>query len=248
MDGGPRARPHPTFQTAIPATGLILLLFGTITTPVDPPFSLGCQIVGLATVLALVPALLPVALPLLLRLGAETGSPPLLAAGLVGLALAAIAVPLRLLTAERGAVFGQMALAAAAIGLGSAEGSFAALILLILLTLSDAAARLSDPARPVALLALAGLPPLGTFAGLALALPEIARHEPLLLLVCLPGIALPAWWLIRGATIRRRIVQPALGWLPIGAVLLIGLLTPAPLTLWLRSALPPAAITAGPAP
>jgi hypothetical protein len=199
--GATMLRGGPGNGGAIVATGLVLLLFGTITAPLDPLLGLGCQVIGLGALLTLVPALLPVALPLLLRPGTETAGPLLLAAGLAGLALAAIAA--RTLTAERGAVLGQIGLAAAAIGLGTQDSAFAALILLVLLTLSDAATRLSDRARPVALLGLAGIPPLGTFAGLALVLPAIAAHASWMLLICLPAIALFGWRLIRQASTRR---------------------------------------------
>ena len=229
----------------IAPAGLLLAVFGTIAAPLHPLLGLGCQVIGLAILLTLVPALLPVALPLLLRLGTEAGAPLILAAGLAGLVLSTLP---RALTAERGAVLGQIGLAAAAIGLGNAEGAFAALILLILLTLTDTAARLTDRTHPLALLGLAGLPPLGTFAGLALVLPAIAGHAPWLLLICLPCLATSGWRLIRRATNRRAgpWTLRALGWLPIAAVLILGLLMPAPLALWLRAALPPPALTTGP--
>lgn len=239
---------------ALVAAGLVLLLFGTITAPLDPLLGLGCQVIGLGALLTLLPALLPVALPLLLRPGTEADGPLLLATGLAGLILTGLAA--RTLTAERGAVIGQVGLAAAAIGLGTRDGAFAALILLLLLTLSDAAARLPDRARPVALLGLAGVPPLGTFAGLALVLPAIAAHASWMLLICLPAIALSGWRLIRQASTRQAangrhetgaVFAPALGWLPIATALAIGLLMPAPLATWLRSALPPAPVTHYPA-
>lgn len=273
---------------ALVAAGLVLLLFGTITAPLDPLLGSGCQVIGLGALLTLLPALLPVALPLLLRPGTEADG-LLLAAGLAGLILTGLAA--RTLTAERGAVIGQVGLAAAAIGLGTQDGAFAALILLLLLTLSDAAARLPDRARPVALLGLAGVPPLGTFAGLALVLPAIAAHASWMLLICLPAIAQFGWRLIRQASTRRAatghkvalgktaegqapgdgpeggrapdaecspapigrreagpVFAPALGWLPIAAALAIGLLMPAPVATWLRSALPPAPVTHQPAP
>lgn len=246
LDARPTASLGGNRGMGIAPAGLLLAVFGTIAAPLDLLLGLGCQVIGLAILLTLVPALLPVALPLLLRLGTEAGAPLLLAAGLAGLVLSTIP---RSLTAERGAVLGQIGLAAAAIGLGNAEGAFAALILLILLTLTDAASRLTDRTHPLALLGLAGLPPLGTFAGLALVLPAIAGHAPWLLLICLPCLATSGWRLIRRATNRRAgpWTLRALGWLPIAAVLILGLLMPAPLALWLRAALPPPALTEGPA-
>ena len=238
---------------AILAASMLLVLFGVLTAGLDPMLAGGCRIIGLAAILVLVPALLPVSLLLLLSLTGPqaSGLPPadtlatmLLAAGVAGLLACAMLPALRLLPAKRTMVLAQIALAATAVGLG--DGVFGAVILLVLLTLSDAAARVapgSGPERPITLLALAGMPPFGTFAGLALVLPLMAQRSPWLLLACLPGLALPAWPLIRQAAhrLRRHLpatpssITPSLAWLPLVLALILGFLLPDSLTAALRA-------------
>ena len=256
--GLPRDQGLVLRNPAILAASMLLVLFGVLTAGLEPMLAGGCRIIGLAAILVLVPALLPVSLLLLLRLAGPqaSGLPPadtlatmLLAAGVAGL-LACSALPLlRLLPAQRTMVLAQIALAAAAIGLG--DGVFGAVILLVLLTLSDAAARVaplsgpvgSNPGGPITLLALAGVPPFGTFAGLALVLPLMAQRSPWLLLACLPGLALPAWPLIRQAAHRLRrhrpatpsSITPSLAWLPLVLTLILGFLLPDSLTAALRA-------------
>ncbi len=163
--------------------GLLLL---TLAPSVPGYFSV---FAGFTAIAAIVPDLAPVLVVLLLRLANQAPWPP--AAESLGLAIALIAL---LVCATM--VWGKSprssvtllqqshaCIAALSVCLGQSDGRFAALVLLVLVILSRAAARVTDgPAASLAIAGLAGLPPLGVFPGLVLVVLVLTGHDAWLLL------------------------------------------------------------------
>lgn len=114
------------------------------------------------------------------------------------------------------------------------DGRFAALVLLVLLTLTRSAIRV--PNQPVATLATAGLggvPPFGVFPGVALVVLALGNHAPWLLLPL--GIAMVP--ILLAALPQRAAATPAasflsidaiksVGWIPLALAALIGYFMP----------------------
>ena len=138
---------------------------------------------------------------------------------------------------------GHASIATLAICSGSPDGRFAALILLILLILSRSAARITrGPIATLAFAGLAGVPPLGVFPGLVLAVLAISGHDPWLLLP-LGLFAIPVIW----AGLPRRLPDMrsfasvrSIFWVPLLLTILAGYCMPDGLSRWLH------VMTAGP--
>jgi hypothetical protein len=224
--------------------GAGLGLFGIQLLPAAPTllayFSL---FAGFVTVAALVPDLAVVLVILILRLGNQGPWPSDVEALGIAIATMALLSCAILLISRNGSqcitllVLSQASIAALTICVGQDDSRFAALVLLILLTLSRAAARV--PVGPVATLAVAGLggiPPLGVFPGLVLVALTITAHNPWLLLPI--GVALIP---VVSASVPRRLPDfsiarklPSVGWLPLLLALAVGYLAPSGLVQWWR--------------
>jgi hypothetical protein len=220
-----------------------LALFGILLLPAESPalgfFSL---FVGFATIAVVVPDLAVVAVILILRLADQTPLPPGVATLGTCIALFALLGCAILLTnpvrSHRTTllVLCQASVAALSIFTEQADGRFGALILLVLLILTRAAARITD--GPVGTLAIAGLgsiPPLGVFPGLVLVTLAMSAHDPWLLLPL--GVALVPIML---ASLPRRLPDfsaqagiSLIAWLPLLLAVLVGYFAPNGLVHWL---------------
>ncbi len=250
---------------ALAAAGLCLTLFGVVAAGSGPPLlAAGCLLLGIAVIVALVPALLPALPVLLLRFRGEAQAGVdgtlLLAIGLgAALACAWLAV-VEPRSPRRGGwvALGHAGLGGVAVGLGSAEGTFAGAILLLLLPLAQAAVALASRDgmdRLAADAGLVGLPPLGLFPGLVMVVAAVGRQMPWLLPLVVLAIAAMGWSMVSRSMVSRSMVsrsmasplapRPAWGlfrasqaWIPIGIALLVGLALPRDVGAWLYAALP----------
>jgi hypothetical protein len=237
------ARPRRWDQAVLSGAGLGLVLFGA-TAVTAPALSLGCQLLGAAVLLVQVPALLPALLLWLARDHTSDTNALLIAAGTIGAAGCA-AMIWRHRTPRRQMPWlflGYGALAVFAIGLGTPRGGFAALMLALLLTFTQAAFRLSAAtpnARMIATAGLIGVSPLGVFPALALLIAETARTAWWLL--PLPGLTLIAlaWPTIHGLRMADRLapVRFSAPWIPLAIALAAGWLLPDAAAVWLRGLL-----------
>lgn len=235
------------------AAGLGLSLFGVMTAASGPPLlAAGCLLMGGAAVVAMAPVLVPALPVLLVRFRAEafggqagTDGSLLIAIGLVG-ALACAWLTWgepRAARRDHWAVLGVAGLGTAAVGLGSPEGVFAGVILLLLLPLAQQAVALASRDgmdRWAAGAGLVGLPPLGVFPGLMMVVFATGRQAPWLLPLMILAVVGIGWGVVSRLTPR-----PAWGrlhrssaWIPIGLALLIGLALPRDVGAWLYAALP----------
>ena len=162
--------------------GAAVTLFGVLLLAAGPLvlgyFSL---FAGSVMIAAVVPDLAVVLVILILRLGNQAAWPPAGEALCTGFALVGLGACAWLLATaprcSRVTLLGlsQSSLAALAVGTGSADGRFAALVLLVLLILTRTAVRVAD--EPVATLArggLGGILPLGVFPGVVLVVLAVA--------------------------------------------------------------------------
>jgi hypothetical protein len=131
----------------------------------------------------------------------------------------------------------QAAVALLTVSLNDADGRYAAMMLLVLLTLTRAASRFgSDPAAIIARVGLTGMSPIGVFPGLVLVILALSGHGPWLLLPL--GIALTLIILnsfparLPRFIAREQILSPA--WLPLALAVVVGFLTPASVAHWLH--------------
>ncbi len=143
------------------------------------------------------------------------------------------------LTGDRATLFllSLASIATLAICIGSPDGRFAALVLLILLILSRSAARLTrGPIATLAFAGLAGIPPLGVFPGLVLVVLAIAGHDPWLLpplgLLAIPMMlaGLPN----RMPDLRSASAFRSLFWIPLVLALVAGYGMPTGFSQWLH--------------
>lgn len=220
-----RRRPDSAV-TALAGAGI--LLFGLSLLATQPTMlAWFCLFAGIAGVAAVVPDLaVPLAI-LLLRLATQTAWPA--GAETLGLliSLAALAACAVGATRRRSLALSRLAavcVAVVALCLGTADGRFAALVLLTLLILSQAAVRTRN--EPAA--ALAGFPPLGIFPGLVLVTLAVAAHDAWLLLP-LGAAFIPILLAARPATFS---LAPSVSWLPLGFCLVAGYFAPEGLVHW----------------
>jgi hypothetical protein len=196
---------------------------------------------GFTAIAAIVPDLAAVLAILILRLANQAPWPP--GAEVLGLAIALIAllgcaVMLRGKSPRSSVPLlqqSQASIAALALCLGQADGRFAALVVLILLILTRAAARITDGiASTLAIAGLGGVPPLGVFPGVVLVvLAVIDRNVWLLLPV---GVAYAPILVASSPRSLRafspRAAIPSAGWLPLAISLLAGYCAPDGLVRW----------------
>jgi len=233
-------------------TGLVLALCGAILLSAAPAplAAVAAATLGAGSLALLAPELTVAAIAVILRLPAQPLL--LLALGMVALLVAALGLMAPRGFASRGLTAGhepgqhmlpliwlaQGGVAVFSFGLGTAAGAVAGLLQITLLALSQCAVRLAQPGgldRLAALAGLAGVPPFGVFAGLALVLEATAATTPLLLLPLSAGLAAVAWaMLTRLPAARRLCLSPA--WLPLALLLLCGFAMPAPWLAWFRLA------------
>jgi hypothetical protein len=219
-----------------------LSLFGILLLPVAPPmigwFSL---FAGFATIAAIVPDVAVVLVILILRLADQMPWPPGIESLGIGIAvIALLACALLLANPVRSRrvsllLLAQASIAALTICSGTADGRFAALVLLILLVLTRAAARITDGfAASLALAGLAGVPPLGVFPGLILVVLAWSANDPWILLPL--GVALIP--IVLAGRPRQlpdfalRLAIPSIGWLPLLLATLAGYAAPDSLVHW----------------
>jgi hypothetical protein len=231
--------------------GAGLALFGLLLLSQDPSAVAFLSLfAGYAALAAVVPDLALPLLVLLLRFADGGNWPPV--AGILGTVIAvaallgcAILLPQAAGRPHRAVLLhlGQASVTTLAIATMQPEGRYAAAVLLILLVLTRAACRAATgPAGVLALAGLAGLPPLGVFPGVVLAVLVISSHAPWVLLPLLVGLV-PM--LLAGLPPRLRF-RPlrttllSIGWLPLALALLFGFFAPADFVRWLS------ALTAGP--
>lgn len=221
--------------------GLALALAGTIAASASPPplAAVAVTMLGYGSLAVLAPELAVAAIALILRLPAP-------AYLLVMLGLAALLIAALGLATPRGrrqlalplVGLAQGGVAVFSFGLGTAAGAFAGLLQITLLALTQCALRLAQPNgwdRLAALAGLAGAPPFGLFASLALILEATAATAPLLLLPLGIGLAAIAWAVLPHLPAERRLcLSPA--WLPLALLLLCGFAMPEPWLTWFRLA------------
>ena len=219
-------------------------LFGTLILPGGPSligyFSLFLSFV---TIAAVIPDLAIVLVIMMLRLANQESWPIGVEALGIGMAMISLlACGILLINPHHPhrialLVLAQASIAALTISIGQAEGRFVALTVLILLILSRAAARAAvGPVAVLAVAGLGGLPPLGMFPGLVLAVLTISADQPWLLLPL--GAALVP---IVSASIPRRLPDfvftgrsPSIAWLPMLLAVAVGFFAPDGLVRWWR--------------
>ncbi len=237
----------PAHRLPLACIGLGLALLGCVLLPAAPLPALACRLAGYACISLLSSELAVLSLLLVLRLpvvmpGHDPASldPLLIAGGL--LALGASIAGLLWRHADRRvtvlAMLGQSGVAVFALGLDTPQARFAALVQVTLLVFTRLAAELAvaeSVPRMVALAGLAGLPPFGLFPGLALILAATAAESPPLLVPLVPGVMTLGWLMLRRLHAPVGRVRPALSWVPLALLLVLGFAMPAPLADGLRS-------------
>jgi hydrogenase-4 component F len=196
---------------------------------------------GFGVLAVLAPELTIATFSLILRLRGPQSDELLLALGLAALLIATLGLavsrgPLRRTESLAGLALAGVAVFA--IGLGTEAGDLAGLLQISFLALTQCALLLAQEGgldRLVALTGLAGVPPFGLFASLALILTGTAARLPWLLLPLGAGLAALAWSVLRQLPAERRLVlSPA--WLPLALLLIAGFAMPEPLLAWFRLA------------
>lgn len=228
-------------EAAVTFCALGLALLGMLALRLGaPPIGFLCLFLGLAVVAAALPDLAAPLVVMVLRLSTTPMWVPAADGMAAGAALGGLLL-CALLLARHGRHrlallhLAQTAVALLAVGLDQPDGRFAALVLLILLTLTRAASRFpASPATRIARAGLAGIPPLGVFPGLILVTLSLSAHAPWLLLplglALLPmvpaGLARPVG---NGGPGR-----PSLAWVPLALASGFGFFTPDALVQWLH--------------
>ncbi len=231
-------------QAVLACIGTGLALFGLLTLPgsASLPGYLGL-FAGSAMLAAMLPDLAIPLLVLILRLAHHGDWPE--AAGALGAGVALIALLVcaaRLIDSRRQTpetlLLAQASIAALAIATLQPDGRFAAVVLLVLLSLTRTASRATtEPAHVLGIAGLAGIPPLGVFPGLLLAVLAVSNRSPWLLLPL--GIGLVPT--LRAGLPRRLPAVPwrtawlSAGWLPLALAALFGFLAPAGFVRWLSA-------------
>jgi hypothetical protein len=231
--------------------GAGLGLLGLLIVPVDAsPVGFLGLFAGYAMLAAATPNLAIPLLVLVLRLADQADWPDAVGSLGTGIALAGLLTCSFLLIRRRRFVADYLLLAQvsiAAMGVASlqADGRFAAVVLLVLLSLTRTASQAAGgPAGMLAIAGLAGLPPLGVFPGLVLVVLAVCGRSPWLLVgvgaalmpVLLAGLPAPGRrWMASGPAALLSV-----GWLPLSLAALFGFFAPTELVRWLS------ALTAGP--
>jgi hypothetical protein len=236
---------HERLRSALTLTccAAAFTLFGTMASLSNPVVGALCLIMGTAMLAALVPDMAVPLMVTILRLSNAPGWPSAAAWLCDGIAiggLLACAVLIRQWAAvHRLALLhlAQAAIALLAIGLNNADGRYAAMTLLVLLTLTRAASRFgSDPAAIVARIGLSGLSPIGVFPALVLVVLAVSGQGPWLLVPLGIGLSLitPAALPARLPAFRPADQLLSAAWLPLALALMFGFFAPDPFAHWLR--------------
>lgn len=234
----------PLRRMRMAALGLGFTLFGSLTLPAAPLPAMAAFLVGLACLGFVAPELAALAVLLALRLRGIVGSmagldPLLIAAGLLALLLAVtgLATTSRKQSLPTLGMLGQAGVAMFALGLDTPEANLAAVLQIVLLILTRLAMDLAPEGglpRLAARAGLAGLPPFGLFPSLALLLAATAERFAVLLVPLLAGLGAFGWLVLRDLPPGVLRFRPALAWLPLAALLLIGFILPGPVGAGLR--------------
>jgi hydrogenase-4 component F len=229
--------------------GLGIALSGTMATAGTDTWGPVCIVVGLGTLACLAPELALASVAIIVRqLHPTTEQAPvhalLMVAGLAGIALAGggallrrKSVPLISLTG-----LGQAGVALFAFGLGVPAANVAALVNLVLLSLTQSGLLLAGEgslAQLVATAGLAGVPPFGIFPSLALVIAATAARLPWMLLPFAAALALLVWSILTQlppSPAGRSLSRTPYAWGPLLLALLVGFAMPQPVFAWLQSA------------
>jgi hypothetical protein len=205
--------------------GAALALFGW--SQASAPSGEFALFAGLACMAAAVPDLAPVAVVFLLRHAPAPGLPGI-AVALAALAIAATAI----VRAPRTKLLQLAPASLAVLSLPAGdEGRFAALVLAVLVLLTRAAARFPDTAA-LSRMGLSGLPPLGVFPGVVLAIMAIANQRPWLLPAAIAAQIAIAIRVLPAGDLLAWPKAPSPGWLPLAIAVLAGYFAPASLVAW----------------
>ncbi len=229
--------------------GLGIALSGTMASAGVNVWAPVCIIVGLGTVACLAPELALASLAIIVRqLHPLAGHAPvhalLMVAGLAGIAVTGGAA---LLGRKRVPPIpftgpGQAGVALFAFGLGIPAANIAALVSLVLLSLTQSGLLLAGEgslAQLVATAGLAGVPPFGIFPGLALVIAATAARLPWMLLPFAAALGLLVWSTLAQLSVlpaARSLSRTPYAWAPLLLALLVGFAMPQPVFAWLQSA------------
>jgi len=236
-------------QLCLGSLGLGIALSGTITTPGASAGALVCTVVGLGVVACLAPELTLAAVAMIVRhLHPATEHAPVQALLMVaGLAAIIVTGCGTLRWGERLSLvsltsLGQAGVALFAFGLGTPAAHVAALTNLVLLSLTESGLLLAGEgsfAQLAATAGLAGVPPFGTFPGLALVVAETAARLPWMLLPFATALGLFVWSILTrlpALAPARSLPRTPYAWAPLVLALLVGFAMPQPIFAWLQSA------------
>lgn len=207
------------------------------------PIGYPLLLIGLAGMALMMPETAVAVLVLVLRKAgteswSESGAPAALIIALTGLLAGAVSMWRNASTPRLPRLLLlNLGVALLALGLASPQGRYAAIIMLVLLVLTQGTARMArGPLACVAACGLAGIAPAGTFPALVLVGLAVATQAPWLLLPL--GIAAmaslrfslrppPVPWQLRPVLLSG-------AWVPLALAVIIGFLTPETLSQWLR--------------
>jgi hydrogenase-4 component F len=208
-----------------------------------------CIVVGLGSLACLAPELALASVAIIVRqLHPLTEHAPvhalLMVAGLAGIAVTGGGA---LLSRKRVPLIsfiglGQAGVALFAFGLGIPAANVAALVNLVLLSLTQSGLLLAGEgtlAQLVATAGLAGVPPFGIFPSLALVIAATAAHLPWMLLPFAAALALLGWSILTrlpASPAERSLSRTPYAWAPLLLAMLVGFAMPQPVFAWLQSA------------
>ncbi len=231
------------------SVGLGMTLSGTIATAGAGAWAPVCIVVGLGMVACLSPELALAAVAMTVRhLHPLTDNAPVEMLMMVaGLAAIAVAGCRTLLWGKRlpPLSFTGLGLAGVALfvfGVDTPAAHVAALMTLVLLSLTESGLLLAGEgsfAQLAATAGLAGVPPFGTFPALALAIAATAARVPWMLLPFAAALGLFVWSIVTrlpALTPARSLLRAPYAWAPLVLALLVGFAMPQPVFAWLQSA------------
>jgi hydrogenase-4 component F len=229
--------------------GLGIALSGTIARGGVDVWAPVCIVVGLGTVACLTPELALASVAIIVRnLHPLIEHAPvhalLMVAGLTGIAVTGGATLLsrRSVPLVTFSGVGQAGVALFAFGLGVPAASVAALVNLVLLSLTQSGLLLASEgslAQRAAAAGLAGVPPFGIFPAVALVIAETASRLPWMLLPLAAALGLLVWsslTQLAGVGAARSLPRRPYAWAPLLLALLVGFAMPQPVFAWLQSA------------
>jgi hydrogenase-4 component F len=236
-------------RSRLGSLGLGIALSGTIVPVGVDVWAPVCTVVGLGTVACLAPELALASVAIIVRhLHPLSEHAPvhalLMAAGLAGIAVTGGATLLcgKSIPLASFIGLGQAGVALFAFGLGIPAANVAALVNLILLSLTQSGLLLAGEgslAQLVAAAGLAGVPPFGIFPALALVIAATASRLPWMLLPFAAALGLLVWSTLAqlpALPVARSLPRRPYAWAPLLLALLVGFAMPEPVFAWLQSA------------